>query len=179
MKRFLSILFLSLFLTTVFAEDLVKPVVIPVDFTYQTGVNTGFSTTQAGIELVKSVLGTEENAITFTRNGDSITTGPFYFYVQIYTTNKVAVSVVDTDFKLSGYDNNGNATSESISYTSTPSLASGKVLYSEKNVTDANLLNYPRVENIMLELKLDPDELLNKTATKYTGSLTFKVETTT
>lgn len=195
MKRFMMSILMLFTLAATYATDsgLVDDFAIPVTFTYRSGINLGFSRGQVGIQWFDSNLGEEGNEIKFLYNSGTgqIETGFFYFYAQIYTTDKVKISV---DVPGNGNSNpailtgnNSEYYKDTLEYQSDPQLFSsssdwwgttsytGKVLYDESNKSDADR-TLPRVYLQRLNLSVEPDDLVNKTSTQFTGTLVFNVE---
>lgn len=178
MRKKLLLLFamLILFSSIVAAPADVENINIPVSFTYRSGVNCGFSTTAATKAWKESEFG-DTNPIEFVYSptDDSIQTGPFYFYVQIYTTSTVTVSVNGDsldNMQLTGVDN------KKISYSCDLTLLNGEtgaVLYNENSLTKKERA-VPRVFNQLLNLEIDPEELIGKESETFTGKIGFNVE---
>ena len=178
MRKKLLLLFvmLILFSSIVASPADVENINIPVSFTYRSGVNCGFSTTAATKAWKESEF-SDTNPIEFVYSptDDSIQTGPFYFYVQIYTTSKVTVSVNGP------FLNNMQLTSnsgEKIGYSCDLPLlngGTGAVLYNENSLLDDERA-VPRVFNQLLNLEIDPEDLIGKESETFTGNLAFKVE---
>ena len=193
MKRFMMSILMLFILATAYAADsgLVDDFAVPVSFTYRSGINLGFSRSQVGIQWFESNLGEVGNEIKFSYNSGTgkIETGFFYFYAQIYTTNKVKITV-------GGVPNGGSTSNpailsgdpayETLEYQSdkqlfTPSTNwgqtyyTGNVLHDEASKAD-DYLALPRVYLLELNLSVDPDDLVGKTSTQFTGTLVFNVE---
>ena len=195
MKRFMMSILMLFILVTTYAADsgLVDDFAVPVSFTYRSGINLGFSRSQVGIQWVNSSLGEDGNEIKFSYNSGTgqIETGFFYFYAQIYTTDKVEISVGLPNGSSSNpailTGNNSVNTSDTLEFQSDPQLFTsssgwggttsytGKVLYDESNKSDADR-TLPRVYLQRLNLSVEPDDLVNKTSTQFTGTLVFNVE---
>lgn len=190
MKRFMMSILMLFILVTTYAADsgLVDDFAVPVTFTYRSGINLGFSRSQVGIQWFNSSLGEDGNEIKFSYNSGTgkIETGFFYFYAQIYTTNKVKITV--------GVPNGGSTSNpailsgdnETLEYQSDPQLFTpstnwwqtyytGNVLHDEESKAD-DYLALPRVYLLRLNLSVDPDDLVGKTSAKFTGTLVFNVE---
>ena len=185
MRKKLLLLFamLILFSSIVAAPADVENINIPVSFTYRSGVNCGFSTTAATKAWKESEFG-DTNPIEFVYSptDDSIQTGPFYFYVQIYTTNKVKVSV-NGDFldnmQLTGveYEDEDDKISYSCDLTLLDDSGTGAVVYTEDSLSEDERA-VPRVFNQLMNLEIDPEELIGKKSETFTGNMAFKVEVT-
>lgn len=177
MRKKLLLLFvmLILFSSIVAAPADVENINIPVSFTYRSGVNCGFSTTAATKAWKESEFG-DTNPIEFVYSptDDSIQTGPFYFYVQIYTTSQVTVSVDGSSLNNMQLTGDG----EKIGYSCDLPLlngGAGAVLYNEDSLPDDERA-VPRVFNQLLNLEIDPEELIGKDSETFTGNMAFKVE---
>lgn len=180
MRKKLLLLFvmLILFSSIVAAPADVENINIPVSFTYRSGVNCGFSTTAATKAWKESEFG-DTNPIEFVYSptDDSIQTGPFYFYVQIYTTSRVTVSVDGSSL------NNMQLTGDSgdkIDYSCDLPLLNGEtgaVLYNENSLTNDECA-VPRVFNQLLNLEIDPEDLIGKEPDTFTGKMAFEVKVT-
>lgn len=185
--RLIKIIVLLLFcLSSVCAASsgLVNDFAIPVTFTYRSGINAGFSISVPGTAWYESNLGMDGNEIRFKYDSmtGNIETGTFNFYVQIYTTNKVKVSVAaDQICTLTGDADSVDNNKESLKYSvisessfGTGGFAQGKVLYDES--TESVDLVRPRVFSYPLNLVIDPAQLINLKSTRFEGVLSFKVE---
>lgn len=193
MKRFMMSILMLFILVTTYAADsgLVDDFAVPVSFTYRSGINLGFSRSQVGIQWVESNLGGEVgNEIKFSYNSGTgkIETGFFYFYAQIYTTNKVKITVgvpnggsTSNPAILSGDQANETLEYQSDKQLFTPSTNwghtyyTGNVLHDEASKAD-DYLELPRVYLLRLNLSVDPDDLVGKTSAKFTGTLVFNVK---
>ncbi len=184
MRKKLLLLFvmLILFSSVVAVPADVENANIPVSFTYRSGVNCGFSLTSATKAWKESEFG-DANPIEFVYSptDDSIQTGPFYFYVQIYTTNKVKVSV-NGDF-LDNMQLTGGVDNEKISYSCDLTLlndsGTGAVVYTEDSLSDDEERAVPRVFNQLLNLEIDPEKLIGKKSDTFKGTIGFNIEVTT
>lgn len=192
MKRFMIFILMFFLLSVVFAAEgnIVEDFPTQVGFTYRSGINMGFSRQEPGIAWYEDTLGESGNEIKFSYNSAAgrIETGFFYFYAQIYTTNKVKVTF---GVPNSGRDNPaillGKNSGETLEFKSneplfTPTTTwggntyyAGEVLYDETDMTDSKL-TLPRVYSLMLNLSVNPDDLVGKSSTKFTGTLVFNVE---
>lgn len=181
MSKKLLLLFamLILFSSVVAVPADVENANIPVSFTYRSGVNCGFSLTSATKAWKESDFD-NSNSIEFVYSptDDSIQTGPFYFYVQIYTTSKVKVSVdgsVLDNMQLTGDKD------EKISYSCDLTLLddseTGAVVYTEDSLSDDERA-VPRVFNQLLNLEIDPEELIDKNSGTFKGTIGFDIEVT-
>ena len=196
MKRFMMSILMLFILVTTYAADsgLVDDFAVPVSFTYRSGINLGFSRSQVGIQWVESNLGGEvgyEIKFSYNSGTGKIETGFFYFYAQIYTTDKVEISVGLPNGNSSNpailTGNNSGYPRDTLEFQSDPQLFTsssdlsgttsytGKVLYDESNKSYADR-TLPRVYLCRLNLSVDSDDLVNKTSTQFTGTLVFNVE---
>ena len=187
MRRIKSIILMLFCLSSVCAANsgLVNDFAIPVTFTYRSGLNAGFSRSVPGTAWYESDLGTDGNEIRFKYDSmtGNIETGTFNFYVQIYTTNKVKVSVAaDQICTLTGDADSVDNNRESLEYSvisessfGTGGFTQGKVLYDE-STESVDLLARPRVFSYPLNLVIDPAQLINLKSTSFKGELSFKVE---
>lgn len=182
MRKKLLLLFamLILFSSIVAAPSDVENANIPVSFTYRSGVNCGFSTTAATKAWKESEFG-DTNPIEFVYSptDDSIQTGPFYFYVQIYTTSKVEVSVDGA--VLDNMQLTGGVDNEKIRYSCDLTLlddsGTGAVVYTEDSLSGDERA-VPRVFNQLLNLEIDPEELIDKNSGTFKGTIGFDIEVT-
>ncbi len=193
MKRFMMSILMLFILVTTYAADsgLVDDFAVPVSFTYRSGINLGFSRGQVGIQWFNSDLGEKDNVIKFSYNSGTglIETGFFYFYAQIYTTDKVKISVGLPNGSSSNpailTGNNSGYPRDTLEFQSDPQLFTsssgwggtsytGNVLYDEANKSEADR-TLPRVYLQRLNLSVEPDDLVNKTSTQFTGTLVFNV----
>ena len=194
MKRFMMSVLMLFTLAAIHAtgSGLVDDFAVPVTFTYRSGINLGFSRGQVGIQWLNSSLGEDDNEIKFSYNSGTgqIETGFFYFYAQIYTTDKVKISVGLPNGNSSNpailTGNNSGDPKDTLEFQSDPQLFTsssgwggtsytGNVLYDEANKSDADR-TLPRVYLQRLNLSVEPDDLVNKTSTQFTGTLVFNVE---
>lgn len=194
MKRFMMSILMLFTLAAIHAtgSGLVDDFAVPVTFTYRSGINLGFSRGQVGIQWLNSSLGEDGNEIKFSYNSGTgqIETGFFYFYAQIYTTDKVKISVGLPNGNSSNpailTGNNSGDPKDTLEFQSDPQLFTsssgwggtsytGNVLYDEANKSDADR-TLPRVYLQRLNLSVEPDDLVNKTSTQFTGTLVFNVE---
>lgn len=195
MKRFMMSILMLFTLVAIHAtgSGLVDDFAVPVTFTYRSGINLGFSRGQVGIQWFDSDLGKEGYEIKFSYNSGTglIETGFFYFYAQIYTTDNVEISVGLPNGNSSNpailTGNNSGYPRDTLEFQSDPQLFTsssdlsgntsytGKVLYDESNKSNADR-TLPRVYLCRLNLSVDPDDLVNKTSTQFTGTLVFNVE---
>lgn len=194
MKRFMMSILMLFTLVAIHAtgSGLVDDFAVPVTFTYRSGINLGFSRGQVGIQWFNSDLGEKDNVIKFSYNSGTglIETGFFYFYAQIYTTDKVKISVGLPNGSSSNpailTGNNSEYPKDTLEFQSDPQLFTsssgwggtsytGNVLYDEANKSEADR-TLPRVYLQRLNLSVEPDDLVNKTSTQFTGTLVFKVE---
>lgn len=194
MKRFMMSILMLFTLVAIHAtgSGLVDDFAIPVTFTYRSGINLGFSRGQVGIQWFDSNLGEDGNEIKFSYNSGTgqIETGFFYFYAQIYTTDKVKISVGLPNGSSSNpailTGNNSGDPRDTLEFQSDPQLFTsssgggetsytGNVLYDEANKSEADR-TLPRVYLQRLNLSVEPDDLVNKTSTQFTGTLVFNVE---
>lgn len=185
MRRIKSIILMFFCLSSVCAANsgLVNDFAIPVTFTYRSGINAGFSRSVPGTAWYESNLGTDGNEIRFQYDSQegNIQTGTFNFYVQIYTTNKVKVSV-DASAMQSQTVLKGEYGSEEIEYSVIGSSlfsnvngnVSGSVLLDESkgNVDPTR----PRVFSYPINLSIQPDQLINLKSESFEGTIAFKVE---
>lgn len=186
MKRFIILILILSGSSVAYATDnqLINDFSIPVTFTYRSGLNAGFSRNVPGTAWYESELGMDGNEIRFKYDSmtGNIETGTFNFYVQIYTTNKVKVSVAaDQICTLTGDADSVDNNKESLKYSvisessfGTGGFAQGKVLYDES--TESVDLVRPRVFSYPLNLVIDPAQLINLKSTRFEGVLSFKVE---
>lgn len=181
MRKKLLLLFamLILFSSIVAVPADVENANIPVSFTYRSGVNCGFSLTSATKAWKESDFD-NSNSIEFVYSptDDSIQTGPFYFYVQIYTTNKVKVSV-NGDFldnmQLTGVEYEYEKISYSCDLTLLDDRGTGAVVYTEDSLSEDERA-VPRVFNQLLNLEIDPEKLIGKSSKTFKGKIGFNVE---
>lgn len=185
MRRIKSIILMLFCLSSVCAANsgLVNDFAIPVTFTYRSGLNAGFSRSVPGTAWYESDLGTDGNEIRFKYDSmtGNIETGTFNFYVQIYTTSKVKVSV-DASAMQSQTVLKGEYGSEEIEYSVIGSslfsdvngAVSGSVLLDESkgNVDPTR----PRVFSYPINLSIQPDQLINLKSESFKGTIAFKVE---
>lgn len=185
MRRIKSIILMLFCLSSVCAANsgLVNDFAIPVTFTYRSGLNAGFSRSVPGTAWYKSYLGTDGNEIRFQYDSQegNIQTGTFNFYVQIYTTSRVKVSVDAEKMNFQTVLKNEDG-SEEIEYSVIGSslfsdvngTVSGSVLLDEsKGNVD---LTRPRVFSYPINLSIQPDQLINLKSESFKGTIAFKVE---
>ena len=174
-KLLLSLFFAITLLHVVIAEEGHDPA-IPVVFTYQTGLNAGFSKEYVESITWKTSEFSTSSPVEFKYDSatGNIETGPFHFYLQIYSAEKIRVSLSSGQNKLTG--TNG----ETLTYLNHGfDISTSRTLYDESNSETAKKVNtsYPRVFDQYLSLYIDPDMLLNLNSTEFRGTLSFTVET--
>lgn len=185
MKRFIILILILSGSSVAYATDnqLINDFSIPVTFTYRSGLNAGFSRSVPGTAWYESDLGTDGNEIRFKYDSmtGNIETGTFNFYVQIYTTSKVKVSV-DASAMQGQTVLKGEYGSEEIEYSVIGSSlfsnvngnVSGSVLLDEsKGDVDPTR---PRVFSYPINLSIQPDQLINLKSESFEGTIAFKVE---
>lgn len=187
MKKTILTLLIVIASASGFAEY-TDDVAIPLLFSSRNGVNVGFSTAAPTIAWKESWdIGTKENPITFHFNPDSetgkIKSDEFCFYVQIYTSKAVKISVSDTTSSDNFWDEASSASrrkgciasgSDKIPYESTPALFDSNGAPRELEYVAKS--NVPRVRAFFFNLEIDPDDLIGKNSTEYTGQIAFEVE---
>ena len=171
----LFIMLLMLSAISLFAADEGNIFSIPITFTANTGVNVGFSDKRIDTVLKQdSSLSRIEFDIDPIDN--VIRTGTFYFYVQIYTTDRIKVSTAAVA-PLSGNSNNESLawTNEGESLGSIKgSSSAGVVVIEESDDVDTAK---PRIYNVGMNFAIPISSLTGKSSTEYEANLSFKVET--
>lgn len=175
MKKILLLIIIIIFvLFSLFAEIKAR---VPVGFTSGMTHNIGFSTSRvSGSMKPDTDLGTADNPVTFSVSSDfsSYTTGPFYMYLQLFTTYPVRVKISNaTPLKNKtndgiGYTNSGSNTSTAFSGVDADKI---EPLLEE----EPGKYTMPRTYNFEFNFSVPVEAI--KSTSEYTGTITIGLET--
>lgn len=164
MKKILSLLTIivlvssSLFATITYSQN------IPVSFTYDIVANYGFTTKRVS-DFLKPESDSEISNSTVMFKYDSaknkIKTDDFYFYYQIFTPDKVVITM-NLGALQNGTKSVGYSSSSAYSFASNAVLESGKSyeIYS-KEKTSSDSIFTPVVSSSLLSFVINDDDVKN------------------
>lgn len=181
MKKILLLIIIIIFVSfSLFAEIKAR---VPVGFTSGKTHNIGFSTSRvSGSMKPDTDLGTADNPVTFSVSSDfsSYTTGPFYMYLQLFTTYPVSVKISNaTPLKNKtndgiGYTNSGSNTSTDFSGVDAESDQKDIELFTEPDPTSDSGYTMPRTYNFEFNFSVPVEAI--KSTSEYTGTITIALE---
>lgn len=182
MKKFLFLLTIialvssSLFAAITYTQN------IPVSFTYDIVANYGFTTRRVS-DFLKPDSSSEISSSTISFKYDSakkkIKTDDFYFYYQIFTPDKVVITMKLDDL-ANGTKSVGYSSSSSYSFASNSVLKSGNTyeIYSKDKTAESEVFT-PVVSSSLLSFVINEDDIKNiDWNLDYTAAITLSMVVT-
>lgn len=173
MKKILLLIIIIIFVSfSLLAEIKAR---VPVGFTSGRTHNIGFSTSRVSGSMEPD---TKLETVTFSVSSDfsSYTTGPFYMYLQLFTTYPVRVKISKATPLLInktngiGYTNSGSNTS-SFKRVEASSDSEKISLFEESKIS----YTMPRTYNFEFNFSVPVEAI--KSTSEYTGTITIGLET--
>ena len=170
MKKILLFIIIIIFVSfSLFAEIKAR---VPVGFTSGKTHNIGFSTSRVSGSMEPD---TKLETVTFSVSSDfsSYTTGPFYMYLQLFTTYPVRVKIskatpLKNETNEIGYTNSGSNTS---SFEGVGASSESVEKFFEESETSYKM---PRTYNFEFNFSVPVEAI--KSTSEYTGTITIALE---
>ncbi len=170
MKKILLFIIIIIFVSfSLFADIKAR---VPVGFTSGRTHNIGFSTSRVSGSMEPD---TELETVTFSVSSDfsSYTTGPFYMYLQLFTTYPVRVKIskatpLRNKTNMIGYTNSGSNTS---SFKGVGASSESVEKFFEESETSYEM---PRTYNFEFNFFVPVEAI--KSTSEYTGTITIALE---
>ena len=170
MKKILLLIIIIIFVSfSLLAEIKAR---VPVGFTSGKTHNIGFSTSRVSGSMEPD---TKLETVTFSVSSDfsSYTTGPFYMYLQLFTTYPVRVKIskatpLKNETNEIGYTNSGSNTS---SFEGCGASSESVEKFFEESETSYEM---PRTYNFEFNFSVPVEAI--KSTSEYTGTITIALE---